>query len=169
MGEANADNTEGGHTWRPRIETCQGCHGNVSDFTAIPASINYDGNSSTVTTFEKIGRISEDGSTGTGLFGQLLAALNAKGIFYNPGSYPYFFTATGGTFNAWTSNTLTAAFNLSWAWKSGAPLPCVYYHNAFYTAQILQDSIRTLGVTPLGTRPPGDRDATDYRTIVVNP
>ena len=166
MVEPNAENTEGGHTWRPRVETCQQCHVNISDFTAIPASINYDGSSATTTTFEKIGTISPDGTTGTGLFGQLVAVLQAKGVFYNPGSYPYFFTATGAQFKAFTPNTLAASFNLAWAFKAGT---CVSYHNAFYVAQILQDSLTALGVTPAGVRPPGTRDATDYRTIVVNP
>jgi len=106
----------------------------------------------------------------SGLFGQLKAALQAKGIFYNPDSYPYFFTASGAQFKAFTSNTLSASFNLTWAFKAGT---CVPYHNAPYVVQILQDSLRALGVTPKGVRPPPPltalRNATDYRTIVVNP
>ena len=27
MAEANADNLEGGHTWKPKVETCKQCHG----------------------------------------------------------------------------------------------------------------------------------------------
>ena len=47
---------------------------------------------------------------------------------------------------------------------------CVYIHNPFYAAQILQDSLKAIGapVKPW-VRPAGDRNATDYRTIVVNP
>ena len=87
MGEASADNLEGGHTWRPRVETCQQqqCHGpTVTKFEDIIASGDYDGDGTPRTTFQEIGTISADGSIGTGLFGQLLAALKAKGIFYQP-------------------------------------------------------------------------------------
>ena len=162
MAEASPDNLEGGHSWRPRIETCQQCHGNVAGFQAIPASFDYDGDGIPESSFAEIGTINPD----SGLFGQVKAALAAKGIFYNPDTYPYYFNAAGGSFTAFTTNTLTAAFNLSFLYKAGN---CAYVHNARYAAQILQDSLRALGVTPTGVRPPGDRDATDYRTIVVNP
>jgi hypothetical protein len=101
--------------------------------------------------------------------GQLRQALAAKGIFYNPnGPGTYFFTSEAFTtsFTNWTTNTLTAAFDLSFLYKAGV---CRSLHNAFYSAQILQDSLKALGVTPTGVRPAGDRNATDYRTIVVNP
>jgi len=171
MSAANADNTEGSHTWRPRVETCQECHVNaigqpIANFSDVPASADYDGDGTVETVFNEIGELTPDGSSGTGLFGQLISALNAKGIFYNPNSYPYFFTAAGGQFKAFTTHTLSASFNLAWSYKSGS---CVYYHNAKYVVQILQDSLRALGVTPTGFRPQGDRNATDYRTIVINP
>jgi len=166
MSEANADNTEGGHTWLPRIETCQTCHGSVTTFFSINAAADYDGDGQIRTAYEEIGTITGGGSTGTGLFGQVITALNAKGIYYNPDTYPYFFTSTGGQFNAWTTHTLSAGFNLSYLYKAGN---AVYVHNAKYTVQLLQDSLRALGVTPNGVRPPGNRNATDYRTIVINP
>lgn len=167
----------GGHTWRPHVETCKKCHGEISDFREIPAIFNYDGNNATVTTYEKIGTVvkivNPGDSGGTGLFGKLNRALADKGIYYDPDRYPYFFTAPGGStqFRAFTSATLSAAFNLSWAWKAGN---CTYYHNAFYVAQILQDSLKALGVAlpPEMERPSNifdERPATDYRTIVVNP
>jgi hypothetical protein len=162
MSEANADNTEGGHTWKPRVETCQACHGSITSVLSVPASADYDGDGQVKTVYEEIGTISPD----TGLFGQVKAALNAKGIVYNPDSYPYFFTTTGGTFTSWTSNLMAAAFNLSYAYKAGN---AVYVHNSKYIVQVLQDSLRALGVTPTGVRPSGERNATDYRTIVVNP
>ena len=175
MGEANADNTEGGHTWKPRMETCQQCHVNrlspeepVTSFQQIAAFGDYDGDGVTKSAFEEIGTIGDPVLGDSGLFGQLKAVLAAKGIFYDPNTYPYFFTSAAETtaFTAWTTNTLTAAFNLGFMYKAGT---CTPYHNARYTAQILQDSMRALGVTPKGVRPPGDRNATDYRTIVVNP
>jgi hypothetical protein len=133
MGKANATDTEGGHTWKPKIEVCQQCHGPISAFEEIPASADYDGDGRTGTVFEEIGTISEDGSTGSGLFGQIVAALRARGITYNPGSYPYFFDSTGSQFRAFTTNTLSASFNLAWAFKSGN---CVYWHNSKYVVQI---------------------------------
>jgi hypothetical protein len=142
------------------------CHGPVSSFFSINAVADYDGDSQIKTVYEEIGTISPDGSTGTGLFGQVITALNAKGIYYNPNSYPYFFTSTGGQFRLWTTHTLSAAFNLSYLYKAGN---AVYVHNAKYAVQLLHDSIRALDGTPNGVRPSGDRNATDYRTIVINP
>jgi len=169
MSEASPDNSTGGHTWRPSVETCQACHGSsISSFTSIPAIGDYDGDGVVKTAFEEIGTVSPDGSSGTGLFGQLVATLQAKGIRYNPDLYPYFFsTATGGSFTAFTTNTLTASFNLAWAFKAGN---AVYVHNVWYIAQILQDSLKALDVdTSNYFRPPTNRPATDYRTIVINP
>jgi hypothetical protein len=170
MAEASPNGLEGGHTWRPRIETCQQCHGtSIKSFSDIPASADYDGDGKVKTTFEEIGELSADGKTGTGLFGQLIAALQAKGIYYDPNNRPYFFDAAGNGFNQFTSKTLGAAFNVGLAWKSGN---CVYYHNAPYIVQIFQDSLKALGVTPKGVRPPppttGSRPATDYRVTQNN-
>jgi hypothetical protein len=162
MDTPKADNSAGGHTWKAQVETCQRCHGPVEEFTEIQASADYDGDGTVGTVFQELGTISPD----TGLFGQLKAALQSKGIYYNPDSYPYFFTATGGQFRNWTTNTLSAAFNLAYAYKAGG---AVYAHNAKYIVQILQDSLQALGVPPTGVRPFGERPATDYRTIVVNP
>jgi hypothetical protein len=170
MAEPNAENTGGGHTWKPRVETCQECHGSfITDFEDIPAIGDYDGDGEVKTAFEEIGTLGDSVLGDSGLFGQLKAALAAQGIFYNPDTYPYFFDASGGQYRAWTSNQLTAAFNLSWAYKSG--IDCVAYHNAYYGAQILQDSLRALGTDTSGyfRAPVSLRNATDYRTIVVNP
>lgn len=168
MSEASANGLEGGHTWRPKLETCQECHGNVANFLDIQASADYDGDGVVKTTHEEIGTLTRDGvgTKGTGLLGQLVAALKTKGIYYNPDSNPYFFTSTGANYTAWTTNTLTPAFDLGFLYKSRNAL---YVHNAKYIVQILQDSLKALGVTPTGVRPQGDRNATDYRTIVVNP
>ena len=162
MGEANAENTEGGHTWSPSTEVCQECHGPIKSFKDVKASADYDGDGTTKTTYEEFGTINPD----TGLFGRVKAALEAKGIFYNPDAYPYFFTPSGGQFRAWTTNTLSAAFNLAYSYKAGN---AVYAHNAKYIVQVLQDSLKALDVTPTGVRPAGDRNATDYSKIVVNP
>lgn len=162
MDTPKEDNTAGGHTWKAQVETCRRCHGPVEEFTQIQASADYDGDGTAGTVFQELGTINPD----SGLFGQLKAALQAQGIYYNPDSYPYFFTATGGQFRNWTTHTLSAAFNLAYAYKAGN---AVYAHNAKYIVQILQDSLQALGVTPTGVRPLGERPATDYRAIVVNP
>lgn len=162
MGEASSNDFEGGHTWRPRIETCQTCHSSATNFLSITASVDYDGDGKVKTVYEEIGTINPD----TGLFGQMNSALKSKGIYFNPDSYPYFFTSTGAQFRAFTSNTLAASFNVAYAYKAKN---AVYVHNPKYIVQILQDSLKALGATPTGVRPSGDRDATDYRTIVVNP
>ena len=170
MAEPNADNTEGAHTWKARLKTCQGCHGSfITKFEDIPAIGDYDGDGEVKTAFEEIGTLNDPVLGDSGLFGQLKAALHDQGIDYNPDSYPYFFAAgTTNQYRAWTSNQLTAAFNLSWGYKAGN---CVPYHNVYYGAQILQDSLRALGKdTSAYFRPPiALRNATDYRTIVVNP
>ena len=115
MPEESPNGFEGGHTWRPTIEVCKECHTTATTFFDIKAAADYNGNGKVETAFEEIGTINPD----SGLFGQVKAALEAKGVYYNPDSYPYFFTATGGTFNRWSSNTLSAAFNLSYAYKAG--------------------------------------------------
>ena len=175
MSEAAVDpvtgELEGGHTWKPRIETCQKCHGPVTSFQDIIASSDWDGNGKVESAFLEIGTVIDPvaGTGNYGLMGQVRQALAEEGIFYNPnGPGQYFFTSEAFTtqFTNWTTNTLTAAFNLSLLYKAGNG---AYIHNPFYAAQILQDSLKALGVTPTGVRPAGNRKATDYRTIVVNP
>jgi hypothetical protein len=170
MGRATSSGFEGGHTWRPKIETCQNqsCHGpTLPDFFSVMASGDYDGDGKIETAHDEIGIIADNGATGTGLFGRLLTALNAKGIYYKPDSYPYFFDAAGNQYRAWTSATFTAAFNLGFSFKTGSS---VYVHNAWYVAQVLQDSLRALGVDTSGYfRPAGQRNATYYPDIVINP
>ena len=168
MTEASPDGLEGGHTFRPSVETCKQCHGqSITSFASIPAVGDYDGDGTVETAFEEIGTLGDAVLGDSGLFGRVKAALAAQGITYNPDSYPYFFNDAGGSFTAWTTNTLSAAFNLSYFFKSGG---CVPYHNAFYGAQILQDSLRALGVdTTSHFRGPTNRTATDYRTIAINP
>jgi hypothetical protein len=170
MAEPNAENTEGGHTWKAKLETCQECHGSfITKFEDIPAIGDYDGDGEVKTAFEEIGTLNDPTLGDSGLFGQLRAALHDAGIDYDPDAYPYFFAAgTTNQYRAWTTNQLSAAFNLAWGYKSGN---CVPYHNVYYGAQILQDSLRALGKdTSAYFRPPISlRNATDYRTIVVNP
>jgi hypothetical protein len=159
MGAATENGFEGGHTWRPKLEACQECHGPITSFHDVQAGGDYNGNGVVESAFAEIGTINPD----TGLFGQIKNALALKGIFYDPDAYPYFFNAAGGSFTAWTTNTLTAAFNLSFLYKAGN---CASVHNAPFAAQILQDSIKAIqGPTMPWVRPAGDRNAVDYRTF----
>jgi hypothetical protein len=158
MPEASENDFEGGHTWRPRIEVCQKCHPTAKTFRDIKAGGDYNGNGVVESAYAEIGTINPD----TGLLGQLRAALQAQGIYYNPDQNPYFFTGPDSktTYTAWTTNTLTAAFNLQFMNKSGS---CTPVHNVFYAAQILQDSIKAAkGKTMPWVRPAGDRPATNY-------
>ncbi len=88
MSEANADNSEGGHTWKPRIETCQKCHGSVTSFQDIQAPADWDGNGKVESASVEIGTVNDPvaGTGDSGLLGQLNQALAAKGIYYNPNS-----------------------------------------------------------------------------------
>jgi hypothetical protein len=119
-----------------------------------------------------------------GLENQLIALLQANGIFYSDTSYPYFFTdgtfATG--FTAWTGPTLKAAFNLSFVIKGlpsgtskiGVPNTSAAVHNYRYNIQLLRDSYDVLcaanatncatagGDRSAQTRPTGTRSATNY-------
>jgi hypothetical protein len=155
MGEANADNTEGGHTWKPRMETCQKCHPGMTDYKtyANVQGKDYDGNG----TVEPIAKEID------GLIAQLIAAFDAQNITYDPSTNPYFFAKPPTTSITWNTNKNTAAFNLNELFKTSNALDV---HNPMYTIQILRDSLQALkGTVPAGFRPPGERPATDYRTI----
>ena len=80
MGEASENDFEGGHTWRPRIEVCQKCHGPIKNFHDIKAGGDYNGNGIVESAFAEIGTINPD----SGLFGQLKAALQALGDLLQP-------------------------------------------------------------------------------------
>ncbi len=193
MGEASPDNAEGGHTWKPRLETCLNCHVQsppVTKFEDINygGNADYDGVNGAEPISKEIGKLEFDNGVpdgpgnltgGYGLLKQLADALAAEGIYYRVPN-PYFFTAPDGStlpgegspnFGAtgnqgyWTANTLAAAFNLQYCNKAKGG---VYFHNAKYVVQILRDSIEAVtGVTPAGVRPvtDSDRPATDYKAI----
>ncbi len=178
MGSANSTNTEGGHTWVPRLTTCQtsGCHPGLVDFESVTASGDYDGDGLVETTHSEIGSVNYldvnlgqqwgTGNGGTGLVGLLNEALYDAGVRYTP-NHPYFTTKAGGTFSSWTPNLIAAAANLNFAYKTGEAM---YVHNPHYVAQILIDSLIALGKIQSPTnndyfRPAGTRNATDYRLL----
>jgi len=116
------------------------------------------------------------------LSSQLIALLQANGVFYSDTLYPYFFTdATFTTgFTAWTLPTLKAAFNLQYVIKGlpsaapasqvGQPNPSAASHNYVYNIEILRDSYDDLQLNGIAgqpdrsaqPRPVGTRPATNY-------
>jgi hypothetical protein len=116
-----------------------------------------------------------------GLEDQIIALLQANGIYYSDTTYPYFFSDAGLTtgFTAWTGPTLKAAFNLSFVIKGlpsgasqiGQPNTSAAVHNYRYNIQLLRDSYDVLCAAVPGncavdrsaqTRPTGTRAATNY-------
>jgi hypothetical protein len=70
----------------------------------------------------------------------LKAALQTQGIYFNPETYPYFYTSTTSStsYSNWTTKEITgAAFNLSMVYHE----PGAYVHNSLYTRRIVFDSI----------------------------
>ena len=156
MSPANAANTEGGHTWRPRIDgPCQDCHQGMTDYKTLQnlRGKDWDGDGTVEPTAQEI----------DGLIAQITTALAAIGIQYDPSRNPYFFPIPPATSITWTVNVHTASYNLNEVFKSANAL---YVHNPMYVIQVLRDSLQSItGTVPPGDRPAGDRDATDYRTI----
>lgn len=195
MENANAASTEGGHTFKPVVTTCQTCHAGVSNFRQMFAQSDYNGNGAVQTAYDELGEVvaipaaTGHGSPlygtatgGTGLFGLLNQALWDAGIEYDPDVYPYFYKSgaahtSANAYKNWTPNQLAAAQNIQQMWKSGAAgQQGVYVHNPIYSAQVLIDSLEALGKTS-GTanafaRPTQAAGGTthtgrDYRTLQV--
>jgi len=168
MGEASADNLKGGHTWRPKLKTCKNCHGSsITGFKDIRALGDYDGNGSIQTAFQEIGTLNDPVLGDSGLYGQLKSALAAQGIS-TIRTVIHISSMRREVHTRLGPQPALGCFQPVLAYKSRNSLP---YHNAWYGAQILQDSLRALGVdTASHYRPPfWPRKATDYRMIVVNP
>ncbi len=183
MDNATSDASEGGHTWRPNVATCNttDCHGS---FGPVPAKAgtsspdlavyrapfdtnNYSGDSG--------GQTQPIAVAIKSLQDKIIALLAAQGILFNDLNYPYFFKVDDPTssFTAWTPPTLKAAFNLAFVIKGlpSAPVSQVPFpnssaavHDYRYTIELLQDSIQGLtGSYPANSvRPTGSRPATNY-------
>ena len=146
------------------------------------------GDPATASVYQSLGTINvnlEPSPNDTGLFNILRYEFYKVGIDYDPNTYPYFFKkvlpyslanhTNANGFKNWTAAQFTAAFNLGQIYKTGN---AAYVHNYYYTAQILIDSLRSIGVTTnpktgnpfvRPTSPTGGttHQATDYRTIVI--
>ncbi len=183
MANATADNKNGGHTWRPNVDTCNSssCHGSFNNVspkagTKDPDAGAYRANfDSTNYSGDANGKTQSIGAAIQSIENKLVTLLQTKGIFYSDLAYPYFFTdATYKTaFTAWTPATLKAAFNLQFVVKglpSAAtsqllvPNASAAVHDHRYTIQLLLDSYEAVNGGPLAgaTRPAGARPATVY-------
>ncbi|HXX81558.1 MAG TPA: hypothetical protein VEI46_08410 [Thermodesulfovibrionales bacterium] len=184
MSNATADNKNGGHTWAPNVVTCNtaDCHGgslgpvvakaggvspDVDSYRASSDTNNYTG--------EAGGETLSIAQSIQSLEKKVIALLQARGIFYNDTTYPYFFSDAGHTqaFTAWTPAAYKAAFDLSFVVKglpSAAssqvlvPNASAAVHNYTYCIQLLLDAYADLNGSSLAgaTRPPGSRPATVY-------
>ena len=170
MGNPDANNGIATHTFAPVIQTCQTCHGNITDYKQVPAEADYDGNGVVDTAYNEIGVVTPipsaanggpghasplygTGKGGSGLLGLLNEALWDAGIEFDPATYPYFFQANQAhtnafAYTAFTPNTLAACQNFEQMYFDGpGGAQVAYAHNAFYAAQILIDSLNALGHT----------------------
>ncbi len=144
------------HALEVKVQACGTCHATVktaADLATIRiAAKDYDGDGDT-----------KEGVAGEieGLREKLYAALQAYAknvagtpIVYSPAAYPYFFKDTNSNgqpdadelnsqnaFAAWTPRLLQAAYNYQFATKD----PGAFAHNGKYIAQVLYDSIASLG------------------------
>ncbi|OGW41111.1 MAG: hypothetical protein A2Y97_12440 [Nitrospirae bacterium RBG_13_39_12] len=159
----SGDEDLGGHTFnvsyedKLNIAVCQGCHPGLTDFKTFRL---YDRD------MDGDGVVESISSEIDGLKALVIAEFEKAGIYYNPDTYPYFFTVPDSqTFanrvTIWKESQLEAAFNLHYIEKE----PGAYIHNFRYAVQLLQDSYQALsGVSPPGVRPSSsdDRAATTY-------
>lgn len=179
MSNATADNLNGGHTWRPNVDTCNAaaCHGalgvvaakpgtqdpNVGAYRAGFDTNNYSGDPGGAT--QSIAAAIQS------LEGKLVALLATQGLFYDDLNYPYAFNTSapsthtsagnpGGVnnFTAWTPALYKATFNLQFVVKglpSAAtsqllvPNASAAVHDYKYTIQLLLDSYEAVNGTPV--------------------
>ncbi len=129
------------HSLELKLDGCV-CHPGVEDPGTIRMdATDYDG----------------DGDTAEGIKGEietlhdaLLAVLEAQGLTYDAGRYPYWFNDAGEAFAAWTPRLLKAAYNYQLVAKEAG----FYAHNPKYAIQLLIDSLADLGEsTSAYTRP----------------
>ncbi len=185
MDNATDDAQNGGHTWSPNVASCNtaSCHGGFgavgieSGSKANPDVDNYrasfDANNYTGDTGGASLSIADSIRV---LQQKLIAALQAKGAYYDDTTYPYFFADAAHTtnFTAWTPALYKAAFNLSFVVKglpsagsssqANVPNASAAVHDYKYGIQLLQDSYADLtgAALPGAFRPVGTRPATVY-------
>lgn len=195
MGEVTKDGLSGGHTWKPNVKSCNtsSCHATIGEVgvksgsTATPDVDNYRTASDTNNyTGDPGGASLSIARSIQVLQGKLIAALAARGVYYDDLNYPYFFktadpathTASGNpnginNFTDWTPALYRSAFNIQFIIKGlpskatsqvNVPNASASVHNARYSIQLLLDSYENLTGSPLtgAVRPAGTRPATIY-------
>ncbi len=146
----SSDPTVGSHSFMPVT------HDNTGAMTAITSTkcaTCHDGVEAPVLS---VAFLEARESRFDGRIDELKAALELRGIYYNPAAYPYFYADAGFTtqFKTWQTKAATlgiatedlvgAAFNLNYF----AHEPGAYVHNSVYTGRVLFDSIEKVGFTP---------------------
>ena len=143
------------HLGRVKVEGCAVCHAGVKRAADLPgirmSQGDLDGN----------GRVDGMGQEVEGLKRQLLAAIQAYArtvggvaIAFSPEAFPYWYADRNGNgtidadelrpdnkYPAWTPRLLQAVYNYTFALRD----PGAAYHNGRYTAQLLHDSLESLG------------------------
>jgi hypothetical protein len=179
MTNATDDNQNGGHTWKPNVDTCNAssCHGSFG--AVAPKAGTADPNVDTYRAGFDTNNYSGDPGGATqaiaaaiqSLENKLVTLLAANGVFYDDLNYPYAFktsdpathTAAGNpgginNFTAWTPPLYKATFNLQFVVKglpSAAtsqllvPNASAAVHNYKYTIQLLLDSYEAVNGAPL--------------------
>jgi hypothetical protein len=113
-----------GHTFLPKVEACQPCHGTLTDFDDIRANDDWDGNGQAEGVQTEI----------AGLLHELEMTLLESGVDTTGGTD--LVTALGDT-NRSTVAQRTAGYNLVFVEDDKS----MGVHNPFYCAQLLQQSI----------------------------
>lgn len=145
-------NTKHSFTVEDNVAWCNSCHG-TNNYKAYRLLTNYDidgdGNKA-----EPLGE--ELSSLADDLYAQIqaVAAGTGKPVVYDGHTNPYFFADTNGdgvgqpteivsanSYKGWTPALMKAAFNFQLYQKE----PGAWAHNVKYTAQLLIDSIESLG------------------------
>ncbi|MDW4550017.1 polyheme membrane-associated cytochrome C [Defluviimonas sp. D31] len=140
------------HTLAVDATGCLDCHktADIADIRTRPGDFDADGDSAEGIAHEIAGLHAALGEA----IGAYAAAVAGTPVIYAPESYPYFFAdlnANGqadgdevgypNRYQSWTPRLLKAAYNYQFVAKD----PGIHAHNPAYAAQILIDSLESLG------------------------
>ena len=126
------------HALGPKVEACAGCHGTNEVEKIRMGAADYDGDGDT-----SEGVKSELDGLAEALYAEIQTYAEAHGgaISYDAHTYPYFLSADGKGYAAWTPRLLKAAYNYQYYQKD----PGAFVHNGKLVAQFLIDAIEDLG------------------------
>jgi hypothetical protein len=126
------------HALKPKVESCDTCHGTTDPTTIRETEVDYDGDGDV-----EEGISGEVATLTDALYAAMQAYAEANGgaITYDSHAYPYYFGADGEGYATWTPRLVKAAFNYQYVQKD----PGAYVHNPKFVIQFLIDSIEDLG------------------------